>query len=95
MADAPNRPNSGARYKASVLVCTGVDDPPAPPRPVVDFETELRTGGVGDRHAIACGNTLHGFTNPAANGAMMRTALDHGRADRRSGRRSKARLMKP
>jgi hypothetical protein len=30
------------------------------------------------------GNTLHGFTNPAADGTMMRTAVYSAQADRRS-----------
>jgi dienelactone hydrolase len=70
--------------KASVLVCTGVDDPLAPPEQVADFENEMRTGGVTDWQVIAYGNTLHGFTNPAADGSMMRTALYNEQADRRS-----------
>jgi dienelactone hydrolase len=70
--------------KASVLVCTGVDDPLAPPEQVADFENEMRTGGVKDWQVIAYGNTLHGFTNPAADGSMMRTALYNEQADRRS-----------
>ncbi|MEH2498997.1 dienelactone hydrolase [Bradyrhizobium sp. AZCC 1678] len=70
--------------KASVLVCTGVDDPLAPPDQIADFENEMRTGGVKDWQVIAYGNTLHGFTNPAADGSMMRTALYNEQADRRS-----------
>ena len=70
--------------KASVLVCTGVDDPLAPPEQVADFENEMRTGGVKDWQVIAYGNTLHGFTNPAADGSMMRTAMYNEQADRRS-----------
>jgi dienelactone hydrolase len=77
----PARPGS---VKASVLVCTGVDDPLAPPDQVADFENEMRTGGVNDWQVIAYGNTLHGFTNPAADGSMMRTALYNEQADRRS-----------
>jgi dienelactone hydrolase len=70
--------------KASVLVCTGVDDPLAPPEQVADFESEMRIGGVKDWQIIAYGNTLHGFTNPAADGSIMRTALYNEQADRRS-----------
>ena len=77
--------NAGAAglVKASVLVCTGVASP-APPEQVADFENEMRTGGVKDWQVIAYGNTLHGFTNPAADGSMMRTALYNEQADRRS-----------
>jgi len=81
---ATKMPAQPGRLKASVLVCTGVDDPLAPPEQVADFENEKRTGGVKDWQVIAYGNTLHGFTNPAADGSMMRTALYNEQADRRS-----------
>ena len=77
-------PAQPGQVKASVLVCTGADDPLAPPEQVADFENEMRTGGVKDWQVIAYGNTLHGFTNPAADGSMMRTALYNEQADRRS-----------
>ena len=77
-------PAQPGQVKASVLVCTGVDDPLAPPEQVADFENEMRTGAVKDWQVIAYGNTLHGFTNPAADGSMMRTALYNEQADRRS-----------
>ena len=81
---ATKLPAQAGRVKASVLVCTGVDDPLAPPDQVADFENEMRTGGVKDWQVIAYGNTLHGFTNPAADGSMMRTAMYNEQADRRS-----------
>jgi dienelactone hydrolase len=81
---ATKMPARPGLVKASVLVCTGVDDPLAPPEQVADFENEMRTGGVKDWQVIAYGNTLHGFTNPAADGSMMRTALYSEQADRRS-----------
>jgi dienelactone hydrolase len=81
---ATKMPAQAGRVKASVLVCTGVDDPLAPPEQVADFENEMRQGGVKDWQVIAYGNTLHGFTNPAADGSMMRTALYNEQADRRS-----------
>jgi dienelactone hydrolase len=77
-------PAQAGRVKASVLVCTGVDDPLAPPEQVADFENEMRVGGVKDWQVIAYGNTLHGFTNPAADGSMLRTAMYNEQADRRS-----------
>jgi dienelactone hydrolase len=70
--------------KASVLVCTGADDPLAPPEQVAAFEDEMRSADVRDWQVISYGNTLHGFTNPAADGSMMRTALYSEQADRRS-----------
>ena len=72
------------RIKARVLVCTGADDPLAPPDQVKAFEDEMRGAGVADWQVISYGNTLHGFTNPAADGSMMRTALYSAQADRRS-----------
>ena len=81
---ATKMPAQPGLVKASVLVCTGVDDPLAPPDQVADFENEMRTGGVKDWQIIAYGNTLHGFTNPAADGSMMRTAMYNEQADRRS-----------
>ena len=77
-------PAQPGQVKASVLVLTGVDDPLAPPEQIADFENEMRTGAVKDWQVIAYGNTLHGFTNPAADGSMMRTALYNEQADRRS-----------
>ena len=81
---ATKMPAQPGLVKASVLVCTGVDDPLAPPEQLADFESEMRTGGVKDWQIIAYGNTLHGFTNPAADGSMMRTAMYNEQADRRS-----------
>jgi len=81
---ATKMPAQPGLVRASVLVCTGVDDPLAPPEQVADFENEMRTGGVKDWQVIAYGNTLHGFTNPAADGSMMRTSLYNEQADRRS-----------
>ena len=72
------------KVKASVLVLTGADDPLAPPEQVAAFENEMRAAEVRDWQVISYGNTLHGFTNPAADGSMMRTALYSAQADRRS-----------
>ena len=44
----------------------------------------MRAAAVADWQVISYGNTLHGFTNPAADGSMMRTALYNEQADRRS-----------
>jgi dienelactone hydrolase len=70
--------------KSSVLVLTGVDDPLAPAEQVAAFEEEMRAAKVRDWQVISYGNTLHGFTNPAADGSMLRTALYNEQADRRS-----------
>ena len=81
---ATKMPAQPGRVKASVLVLTGVEDPLAPPDQVTAFENEMREGQVRDWQVISYGNTLHGFTNPAADGSMMRTALYNEQADRRS-----------
>jgi dienelactone hydrolase len=77
-------PAATGKVKASVLVCTGADDPLAPPEQVKAFEDEMRAAAARDWQVISYGNTLHGFTNPAADGSMMRTALYNEQADRRS-----------
>ena len=77
-------PAVSGKVKASVLVLTGADDPLAPPEQVAAFEAEMRAAQVPDWQLISYGNTLHGFTNPAADGSMLRTALYSAQADRRS-----------
>jgi dienelactone hydrolase len=77
-------PAASGKVKASVLVLTGADDPLAPPEQVKAFEDEMRAARVRDWQVVSYGNTLHGFTNPAADGSMMRTALYSEQADRRS-----------
>jgi dienelactone hydrolase len=77
-------PAVAGKVKASVLVLTGAEDPLAPPDQVRAFEDEMRAAHVPDWQVISYGNTLHGFTNPAADGSMMRTALYSAQADRRS-----------
>jgi len=77
-------PAVSGKLKARVLVCTGADDPLAPPEQVRAFEDEMRAAQVPDWQVISYGNTLHGFTNPAADGSMMRTAVYSEQADRRS-----------
>jgi dienelactone hydrolase len=81
---ATKLPAQSGQVKASVLVCTGTEDPLAPPDQVAAFEDEMRAAAVADWQVISYGNTLHGFTNPAADGSMMRTAMYNEQADRRS-----------
>ncbi len=81
---ATRMPAVSGKVQASVLVCTGADDPLAPPEQVKAFEDEMRAAGVRDWQVISYGNTLHGFTNRAADGSMMRSALYSAQADRRS-----------
>jgi len=81
---ATRTPAVSGKVKASVLVCTGADDPLAPPEQVKAFEDEMRVAEVRDWQVISYGNTLHGFTNPAADGSMMRAARYSAQADRRA-----------
>ena len=72
------------KLTARVLVCTGADDPLAPPDQVMAFEAEMRAAGVQDWQVISYGGTLHGFTNPAADGSILSSARYNERSDRRS-----------
>jgi dienelactone hydrolase len=81
---ATKMPAVAGKVRASVLVCTGAEDPLAPPEQVKALADEMRAAEVADWQVISYGKTLHGFTNPAADGSIMRAALYHERADRRS-----------
>jgi dienelactone hydrolase len=81
---ATKAPAAAGTVKASVLVCTGADDPLAPPDQITAFGQEMRAAQVRDWQVITYGNTLHGFTNPAADGSIMRSALYNAQSDRRS-----------
>ena len=72
------------KVKASVLVCTGADDPLAPSNQVVEFQNEMRAAEVRDWQVVSYGNALHAFTNPAAGPSTMRGTLYDEQADRRS-----------
>ena len=77
-------PAEAGKVKASVLVCTGADDPLAPPDQVLAFQNEMREAKVRDWQVISYGNALHAFTNPAAGPSIMRGTLYNEQADRRS-----------
>ena len=72
------------KVKASVLVCTGAEDPLAPPDQVAAFQNEMREARVRDWQLVSYGNTLHAFTNPAAGPSTMRGTQYNETADRRS-----------
>jgi dienelactone hydrolase len=76
-------PAVAGKTKAGVLVCTGAGDPLAPPDQVT-AEAEMRAAGVRDWQVISYGGTLHGFTNPAADGSLLPSARYNESADRRS-----------
>jgi dienelactone hydrolase len=81
---ATKAPARAGSVKARVLVCTGADDPLVPAGQIAGFEQEMRAAEVRDWQVISYGNTLHGFTNPAADGSIFQSALYHERSDRRS-----------
>jgi dienelactone hydrolase len=73
---------AGNRIRAKVLVLHGWDDPMATPEAANALAAELSAMGA-DWQLHAYGNTMHAFTNPAANNADMGTVYDSV-AERRS-----------
>ncbi|RZV32858.1 MAG: dienelactone hydrolase family protein [Chromatiales bacterium] len=73
---------SGNRVSAKVLALHGWDDPMAPPDQVNALAGELTAMGA-DWQLHAFGNTMHAFTNPAANAPDMGTVYSAA-ADKRS-----------
>jgi len=78
---APDNP-SGAKITAKVLALHGWADPMAPSAQVDAFAKEMSEAGT-DWQLHAYGNTLHAFTNPAANDVNFGVLYDAA-ADRRS-----------
>jgi dienelactone hydrolase len=76
-------PAETGAVKASVLVCTGADDPMIPPPQVNAFEEEMRKAGA-DWQLISYGGTVHSFTNPKADGSIAPGILYNKSADKRS-----------
>jgi len=73
---------AGNTIKAKVLALHGWDDPMATPDSVIELSKEL-SAMRADWQLHAYGNTVHAFTNPAANDMAMGTVYDAD-ADRRS-----------
>ncbi len=73
---------AGNRVSAKVLVMHGWDDPMVTPDQVLSLAEEFTEMGA-DWQIHAYGNTLHAFTNPAANDIEHGTVYDAD-ADRRS-----------
>ena len=74
----------GKTITAKVLCLHGYDDPMAQPQSMLDLAAELSAADA-DWQVHAYGNTVHAFTNPAADDAQMGTVYD-AQADRRSWR---------
>ena len=72
----------GNRISAKVLVMHGWDDPMATPDQVLSLADELNEMGA-DWQIHGYGNTMHAFTNPAANDPGFGTVYN-AQADRRS-----------
>ncbi|MGI9204319.1 MAG: dienelactone hydrolase family protein [Woeseiaceae bacterium] len=72
----------GEQIKAKVLVLHGWDDPMATPDQVLSLAEELTTAGA-DWQIHGYGNTVHAFSNPAADDPAHGTVYDQD-ADRRS-----------
>jgi dienelactone hydrolase len=62
----------GKQISAKVLCLHGYDDPMAQPQSMLDLAVEMSAAGV-DWQVHAYGNTVHSFTNPAADNASMGT----------------------
>lgn len=62
----------GTAIQAKVLCLHGYDDPMATPDSVLALASEMTAAGA-DWQVHAYGNTLHAFTNPAANDPEMGT----------------------
>jgi len=75
---------TGQPISARVLCLHGYDDPMAGPQSLLDLAAELSAAGA-DWQVHAYGNTVHSFTNPAADDKAAGTAYDAD-ADRRSWR---------
>jgi dienelactone hydrolase len=70
------------KIRAKVLILHGYDDPMAPPEEVIAIAKELTTAGA-DWQIHAYGQTVHAFTNPAAQNRPGGMQYDEA-ADRRS-----------
>ena len=79
---SPPGNTDGNSIGGKVLVMHGWDDPMAPPEQVLALATEMNAMGA-DWQLHAYGDTLHAFTNPAADDPDRGTVYDAD-ADRRS-----------
>jgi dienelactone hydrolase len=73
---------AGNSITARVLCLHGYDDPMAQPAAMLELASELTAAGA-DWQVHAYGNTVHAFTNPAADNPDMGTVYNEA-ADRRS-----------
>ena len=76
-------PQDASNIKGKILVCIGADDPVIPLEQRIDFENEMRNGGV-DWQMDLYGGTVHSFTNPGADKAGLPHARYNAKAAARS-----------
>ena len=81
LLNAPGN-TGGTAISAKVLCLHGYDDPMAEPASLLELAAELSAAGA-DWQVHAYGNTVHSFTNPAADDVAAGTAYNAS-ADRRS-----------
>jgi dienelactone hydrolase len=62
------RPHDAVNITGRVLMFVGADDPIIPPEHRLEFEREMRQGGV-DWKLVVYGGVQHSFTHPFASGA--------------------------
>ena len=74
---------SPGAIKASILICTGADDPMMPPDKLNALADELRNAKA-DWQMIIYGGARHAFTNPAADSKGLPPLKYDAKADRRS-----------
>jgi dienelactone hydrolase len=80
----PPRPAESGSIRASVLMCSGTEDPFATPEQRLGFEAEMREAGVADWRMELYGGVGHSFTNPEVDQYGMPGIAYDARADRRS-----------
>ncbi len=80
----PPRPADSARIRASVLMCSGTEDPFATAEQRLAFEAEMREAGVADWRLELYGGVGHSFTNPEVDQYVIPGCAYNARADRRS-----------
>ncbi len=80
----PPRPAESRNIRASVLMCSGTEDPFATPEQRLGFEAEMREAGVADWRIELYGGVGHSFTHPEAGQFGLPGVAYDARADRRS-----------
>jgi len=80
----PPRPADSANIRASVLICSGTEDPFATAEQRLGFEAEMREAGVADWRMELYGGVGHSFTNPDVDQYAIPGCAYHALADRRS-----------